>query len=909
MFKPKKVQRFHSLQKIQDGGVGNSQGVVAPKRLASEGGYERCISPRASSKSFSKIPTISVEGGKMEVCMLAVRATKRPPSFYKNNATSFGPPKGERDKSSMLSRRHPNLISLKGGRIKGLSNSSKNTTKPRVFTKREKIGTRSDTKDGVFGDFGRLKENGVECTQEKVKEIPQGSEEVSQKIKASSLHYIKAIGGFSRQAKLNCPGHGRHRATYSGPSVGPRKGVKGSPPKSHDVEQKSVVTSTSICDGGPRVVGPKGTALERKVGVAKKLTGPCDFDRRKRHRLCGSPPTGSQTSYCDPGELDSKRGGHPIYKLKGARSYLSDGFRFGKTQKMEKQKDSCLDRQYGVQVGGEQKHSQTARHVSHPGADENFIEFAQDSIGSQSYPRKRQHCGGLRKPPEVRNRGLEAAPSLVHHVATGLGTALHRLDGIQTERPTAPFLQLDVRPKGNIHRCVKVLTPERKWVFKSPILSHRKAPPARSDQGGYHDNCGSYVEDTTMVARTDKYVRGLSNNVVRQNNITKCISSSSSIHTTHIHPSRLSGGHDHTPTGVGGSRLSHIRQGLSKQGFSEKVLDRLSSAWKSSTVDSYESPWSAWQNHCSRKGIDFSDPSPVNFVSFLEEVFQKGRSYSHCNTTASSVATALHLSSGVNLTENPVVSLFRKALRNERPPTPKYIDTWDVGVVFRYISSLGINSSLSLTVLTRKSIVLFKLDLMGRGSDLSKAFRNQLQFLDSGSCRIRLYATKENGKSTKFSRGKWTTWIEVGAYLYNRRICTVTTLKAYIKRTTSSEYANDIRVEGKQTRGLFASVVRASSGSSKGLFWSLSSQRISKYALEGMSEAGIDVKKYGAHSTRSAALSMATDAGADVGKVLRHARLASRKTFETFYYRSVERFVKKKVSASSSLAYFVRASV
>ena len=204
---------------------------------------------------------------------------------------------------------------------------------------------------------------------------------------------------------------------------------------------------------------------------------------------------------------------------------------------------------------------------------------------------------------------------------------------------------------------------------------------------------------------------------------------------------------------MGGSRLSHIRQGLSKQGFSEKVLDRLSSAWKSSTVTSYESPWSAWQNHCSSRGVDFQDPSPVNFVSFLEEVFQKGRSYSHCNTSASSVATALHLSSGVNLTENPVVSLFRKALRNERPPTPKYVDAWDVGIVFRYIASLGINSSLSLTVLTRKTIVLLKIDLMGRGSDLSKAFRNQLQFLGGGSCRVRLYATKEQGKSSKFSRG------------------------------------------------------------------------------------------------------------------------------------------------------------
>jgi hypothetical protein len=253
--------------------------------------------------------------------------------------------------------------------------------------------------------------------------------------------------------------------------------------------------------------------------------------------------------------------------------------------------------------------------------------------------------------------------------------------------------------------------------------------------------------------------------------------------------------------------------------------------------------------------------------------------------------------------------LFRKALRNEKPPVPKYEDTWDIGILFKYLSSLGINSKLSLSVLTLKVIILVKIDLMGRGSDLSKAFRSQVVFSGAKSFRIRMYSTKEQGKSSKFSHGKWTKWVEVGEYPKDRKICSVSTLKAYIKRTTSSEYANDICVEGKQTRGLFSSIVVARSGQSKGKFWSLSSQRISKYVLEGMSKAGIDVSKYGAHSTRHASVSMARDAGANLEKVLSQARMSSKRNFEKFYYRSVERFRKKKVSASSSLALFVRASV
>ena len=76
-----------------------------------------------------------------------------------------------------------------------------------------------------------------------------------------------------------------------------------------------------------------------------------------------------------------------------------------------------------------------------------------------------------------------------------------------------------------------------------------------------------------------------------------------------------------------------------------------------------------------------------------------------------------------------------------------------------------------------------------------------------------------------------------------------------------------------------------------------------------MSKAGVDVVKYGARSTRSASVSMAYDAGASIDKALGQARMSSKKIFEKFYYRSVSRFKKKKVSASSSLALFVRASV
>lgn len=59
---------------------------------------------------------------------------------------------------------------------------------------------------------------------------------------------------------------------------------------------------------------------------------------------------------------------------------------------------------------------------------------------------------------------------------------------------------------------------------------------------------------------------------------------------------------------------------------------------------------------------------------------------------------------GYDVGQHPLVTRLFKGVFNDRPPLPKYSNTWDVRIVLYYLQSRGDNEGLSLT---NQSIVLF----------------------------------------------------------------------------------------------------------------------------------------------------------------------------------------------------------
>ena len=69
-------------------------------------------------------------------------------------------------------------------------------------------------------------------------------------------------------------------------------------------------------------------------------------------------------------------------------------------------------------------------------------------------------------------------------------------------------------------------------------------------------------------------------------------------------------------------------------------------------------------------------------------------------------------------------------------------------------------------------------------------------------------------------------------------------------------------------------------------FKEIGTQRIAKDTLQAMKEAGVDVKKFKAHSTRMAVVSKALDLGASVDDVMSSGRWRSKAVFDKFYNRA-----------------------
>ena len=65
-----------------------------------------------------------------------------------------------------------------------------------------------------------------------------------------------------------------------------------------------------------------------------------------------------------------------------------------------------------------------------------------------------------------------------------------------------------------------------------------------------------------------------------------------------------------------------------------------------------------------------------------------------------------------------MVCQLLKGILNSRPPQPRYPFTWDVSVAVEYIAGLGLNTSLSLKLLTQKLAMLLALTAAERSSEL-----------------------------------------------------------------------------------------------------------------------------------------------------------------------------------------------
>ena len=139
--------------------------------------------------------------------------------------------------------------------------------------------------------------------------------------------------------------------------------------------------------------------------------------------------------------------------------------------------------------------------------------------------------------------------------------------------------------------------------------------------------------------------------------------------------------------------------------------------WCSKTYDSLFRKWVSW---CSEWESDPVSCPIGEVVNFLAHLFEQDYQYRSINAYRSAISSVHEKVDGYEVGQHPLVSRTLKGIFHERPPQPRYSETWNVAAVTTYIESLGENDSLSLAILTHKLVMLLALTRPSRSADLSQ---------------------------------------------------------------------------------------------------------------------------------------------------------------------------------------------
>ena len=243
-------------------------------------------------------------------------------------------------------------------------------------------------------------------------------------------------------------------------------------------------------------------------------------------------------------------------------------------------------------------------------------------------------------------------------------------------------------------------------------------------------------------------------------------------------------------------------------------------------------------------------------------LFQKGRSYSCINSHKSAICQTLTLLGNLSFENNSYIQRFLKGVFNLRPPRPRYLFTWDVGKVLSYLESLYPLQDLDLKMLTLKCVALIALASAQRSQTLASLNLNSV--LSTGTSFIFRVTTL-----LKTTRPKNIGQDVIIPVFQKKEICPVETLKHYIHRT------KDLRKSSK----LFISFRTLKA---------VTSCSIARWLKLVLSNAGINVLKFKAHSYRSASSSAAKRAGISLNDILKTANWASAQKFKKFYCKDIE---------------------
>ena len=287
-------------------------------------------------------------------------------------------------------------------------------------------------------------------------------------------------------------------------------------------------------------------------------------------------------------------------------------------------------------------------------------------------------------------------------------------------------------------------------------------------------------------------------------------------------------------------------------------------AWRPSTKKIYSTYLNKWALFCVEREIQIMNPTLPQACKFLRLLSDKGAGYATLNIARSALSTILPSFGGKSFGCHPIVCWLLKGAYEKCPPKPRYAEFWDINKVFTLFKSWGSNKNISLKCLSMKLSMLLLLVTSQRGQtivnlDIENMIVSENQIVLKMKCLL-----KHNRLGDPMDV------IILKSFTPCKRLCVVTTLKAYLSRT---QY-----VRGYST--LLLSYIRP--------YKPISRDTLGRWTLTIMRLAGINVDKYKSHSTRGTAASTAKQLGVPLNIIMKRASWRSVCSFAKYYDKTIE---------------------
>ena len=449
------------------------------------------------------------------------------------------------------------------------------------------------------------------------------------------------------------------------------------------------------------------------------------------------------------------------------------------------------------------------------------------------------------------------------------GPPADRLVCILTDEATTKLLQLEARYESGCNRCFQPRLGSDKGIRQPPVVLDSTLPEPDKETDGKSGDNHPLVGIATVVPDDSGNARGLPQNFTSERG------SSDTPNGSGVH---------NEPRSSEVSGMAHIRKSFASRGISSEASALLLASWRPKTQSNYNSLFSKWSYWCSQRNRDPTVGPVEGIVNFLAELFKDGYRYRSLKSYRSAISALHSKVDGYLVGQHRLITRMLRGAFNQRPPVVKYSTFWEVGVVLSYLKRLGKNDTLSLRLLTLKSVMLLALTRPARSVDLSKLDICAHSFKEAGVTFKAQHLSKQSRPSKPLADFFYPRYPE------DQTICPVTTLQAYEARIKEFRAWSS---ENKKSL-LFLSWI--------GKYDPVTSSTIARWLKTCLAEAGIDTSIFKAHSVKGASSSTAAAAGVTTADILNTADWSSATTFQKFYFRQTKESVDKSSFGTAVLS-------